>query len=178
MYHLLQIKVRILIRKLRRKKNQLASVWTEISHGAVLWARICILHHSNTVFSLVKLIMGLLRIIESTILLWLRIHIRALKPLPWKSLFVHLQTILSSCTPIFWRRSFFQKNCGSDLTHLASTYRFAFSVSTVAFEYRYMFYFIINCIPLETLFDFHKHIKLVLKQYPYCLLKVKCFFLS
>ena len=98
------------------------------------------------VFSLVGLIMGLLRIIESTILLWLRIHIRALKPLPWKSLFGHVQTILSSCTPIFWCCNFFQTNCLSDLTHLASTYRFAFSVSTVAFKYRYIFFPRCTCI--------------------------------
>ena len=52
------------------------------------------LRHSNTVFSLVKLIMWLLRTNKSTTLLWRRIHFRALEPLHGIFLFIQAEKIL------------------------------------------------------------------------------------
>ena len=58
--------------------------------------------HSNTVFSLVRLIMWLLTTNENTILLWRRIYILALEPIHGRFLFIHVQKIARQTE--FWRR--------------------------------------------------------------------------
>ena len=57
-----------------------------------------IVRQSNTVFSLVRLIMWLLRSNERIILLWCTIYFWALEPLPERFMFIHAQTIFDAAT--------------------------------------------------------------------------------